>query len=493
MRYFDRARLDRVFEPRSIAVVGDSSSSGYGWLHRFKGFDGALYSVHTNPASARDIEAMGIANYRSVIEAPRPLDYVVVNTPRRTAVEIFSHCVEADVGGVAFFTAGFAEADTEGRAIQAELARMSRESGVVLFGPNCMGVYNPRRGVPSSAGMPLGESGPIAMVGQSGTHSGYFARALFAWHGLRELRGVSFGNAAVLDAGDLVEYLGDDDRVEVLAAYLEGIGDRSEGDHARFTRELARVTARKPVVIWKGGSTHDGARVTANHTGSSSVNPEDWDWILSTTGAIGVDSMEALVDTTATLLKLGRLAGPRAGLLVLTGGQGPAITDTFARHGLRVPPLTQASLDELATFFDPIGGSFQNPLDAAYATETPAMLARDLDVLDRDPNVDFVAMDFFSMIMSAHRVQNDYGVGQRFRSDLPDATGERFIDTIAAHARRASKPFFAIVSAAETEREALELRAVLRDAGVLVFSSAERAAVAYSSALAYWARTSQVS
>jgi succinyl-CoA synthetase alpha subunit len=61
---------------------------------------------------------------------------------------------------------------------------MSRESGVVLFGPNCMGVYNPSRGVPSSAGMPLGESGPIAMVGQSGTHSGYFARALFAWHGL---------------------------------------------------------------------------------------------------------------------------------------------------------------------------------------------------------------------------------------------------------------------------------------------------------------------
>ena len=214
------------------------------------------------------------------------------------------------------------------------------------------------------------------------------------------------------------------------------------------------------------------------------MSPEDWEWILSTTGAIGVDSMEALVDTTATLVKLGRLAGPRAGLLVLTGGQGPAITDTFARHGLRVPPLAQASLDELAAFFDPIGGSFQNPLDAAYATETPAMLARDLDVLDRDPNVDFVAMDFFSMIMSAHRVQNDYGLGQRFRNDLPNATGERFIDAIAAHAHRASKPFFAIVSAAETEREALELREVLRDAGVLVFASAERAAVAYAKALA---------
>ena len=141
--------------------------------------------------------------------------------------------------------------------------------------------------------------------------------------------------------------------------------------------------------------------------------------MVSSAGAISVDSMEGLVDTTAVLSRMGPLGGPRAGVLVLTGGQGPAITDTFARHGLRVPPLSPASLDELATFFDPIGGSYQNPLDAAYATETPAMLAHNLDILDRDPNVDFVVMDFFSMIMSAHRVQNDYGVGQRFRNDLP--------------------------------------------------------------------------
>jgi acetyltransferase len=493
MRYFDRARLDRVFEPRSIAVIGDKKSSGYGWLHRMKGFDGALYSVHTNPESAGEIESMGVANYSTVVDVPRPLDYVIVNTPRRTAIDVFSQCVEADVGGVAYFTSGFAEADASGRAIQDELVRLSRESGVVLLGPNCMGVYNPRLRVPSSAGMPLGAAGSIAMVGQSGTHSGYFARALFSWHGLRELRGVSFGNAAVLDAGDLVEYLGDDERVDVLAAYLEGIGDREEGDHERFSRALARVTARKPVIIWKGGSTHDGARVTANHTASLPVSPEDWAWILSSSGAIGVDSMEALVDTTAALQKLGRLRGPRAGLLVLTGGQGPAITDTFARHGLRVPPLSHASLTELGTFFDPIGGSYQNPLDAAYATETPSMLAHDLDVLDRDPNVDFVAMDFFSMIMSAHRVQNDYGLGQRFRTDIPEAKGERFIDAIVSHVRRASKPFFAIVTAAETEREGLELREVLRDAGILVFASAARAAVAYSNALGYWARRTTTS
>ena len=285
--------------PARIAVVGDKASSGFGWLLRFKDFDGALYSVHTNPSSISAIEALGITNHRRVTDVPRPLDYVLVNTPRRTAVDVFTQCIEAEVGGVAYFTSGFAETDAEGCAMQEEIARLARESGVVLFGPNCMGVYNPARNLPSSAGMPLGEAGPVAMLSQSGTHSGFFARALFAWHGLRERRGASFGNAAALDAADLVEYLGDDDHVSVLAAYLEGIGQADAGDHERFTRGLSRVAAKKPAIIWKGGATGDGARVTADHTGSAPVTPEDWARILVTTGAIGVDSMEELVDTTA--------------------------------------------------------------------------------------------------------------------------------------------------------------------------------------------------
>src|SRR5262249_17412355 len=158
----------------------------------------------------------------------------------------------------------------------------------------------------------------------------------------------------------------EDDRVGVLAAYIEGIGEREAGDYERFAEALGNVTARKPVVIWKGGNTADGSRVTGNHTGAKPTAPEDWARIMESTGAIAVDSMEALVDTTAMLVQLPELPGPRAGVLVLTGGQGPAITDVLGMHGLRVPAITQDSIDELASYFSPIGGSFRNPLDAAY-------------------------------------------------------------------------------------------------------------------------------
>ncbi len=479
-----RDRLDRAFDARTVAVIGASRANGYFWLKMFAGFEGTLASVHVNPESIRDIEAMGIANYARIGDVPGPVDYVVVNTPRRFAVDTFAQCIAADVGAVSFFTAGFAETDDEGRALQATLSQMAHKSGVALLGPNCTGIYNPSRHMCSMHDMPRGVTGDVAMVSQSGTHSGWFAKALHTSHGLHEARGVSFGNAAAIGASDWFDYFGSDPQVEVLASYLEGLDDPE-----RFVATTRAITAQKPVVIWKGGATADGARAAANHTGAAPVLPDDWAQILDETGAIGVDSMEELVDTTAALRRLRGAAGPRIGLLILTGGQGIAITDTFARHGLRVPTLAPESLDELATFFDPIGGSYRNPLDAAYATETPAMLARDLDILEGDPNIDAIAVDFFATIMSTKRLRSDFGVGQGFRDDLGDTAGTTFLDVLVERATHGTKPFFTIVTGAEKERESLELRDILRDAGVLTFSSSERAAKAYANVVRHRERT----
>jgi len=100
----DRARLDRAFDAQTVAVIGASSANGYFWLKMFEGFEGTLASVHVNPESIREIEAMGIRNYRRIGDVPGPVDYVVVNTPRRFAVDTFAECIEAGVGAVSFFT-----------------------------------------------------------------------------------------------------------------------------------------------------------------------------------------------------------------------------------------------------------------------------------------------------------------------------------------------------------------------------------------------------
>lgn len=492
MRYFTRSQLDRAFNPRAIAVVGAKKASNYTWLKRFQAYQakyGKLFAVHTNPASAKEIEALGIQCYPSVADIPTQVDYVTCTVPRRAVIDVFTQCIQANVAAVSFFTSGFAEYDEEGAQLQQQLAKLSRESGVALIGPNGMGFYNPAIHMPTGMGMPLGEGGPLGMVGQSGTHHSFFVKTLFASHGIRTGRGVSLGNAAALDPADWMEYIGNADNeggddVKVLASYVEGIGSDA-ADHERYIKAVKSVVAKKPVIIWKGGNTADGARVTEAHTGSAAISPEAWAKVLEQSGAVGVNSMEALVDTAAMLVKLPKLSGPNCGLVILTGGQGIAITDTFGRHGLRVPELSESSLDELGTFFDPIGGSFHNPLDAAYATENPAMLARELDILERDPKIDFVAMDLFHLIMNTRRIQSSWGLDE----PLPGKhvhQGDSFLDVMAAHAKKAKKPFFVIVTAGDAEAEGLALRELLKARGVLAFASAERAAVAYAAALKVW-------
>src|SRR4030095_11912992 len=111
-----------------------------------------------------------------------------------------------------------------------------------------------------------------------------------------------------------------------------------------------------------------------------------------------------------------------------------------------VPAITQDSIEELATYFNPIGGSFRNPLDAAYATETPAMLARNLDILDRDPNIDFVIMDLYDTTMPVRRLLSDEGLWQGGLADKDRQVDERFLDVMVKHTQNGAKPFFLTIS-----------------------------------------------
>ena len=188
-------------------------------------------------------------------------------------------------------------------------------------------------------------------------------------------------------------------------------------------------------------------------------------------GAIRVDSLDELVDTTAALVRLGEVQGDNGGLMCMTGGESVVITDAFGKQGLNVPRLTQKSYDEFATFFNVIGGSYQNPLDISYNFGSPDGLRRLLRIMNDDDNVDFVGLEMFVSTM-------------RMTSEKKNET---FHQAIAEHAAApSSKPFFTLVTATSAEREAVDLRQQLTEKGVLAFPSFQRAAVAYRKALDYW-------
>src|SRR5262249_25463587 len=165
-------RLERALNPRVVAVVGDKKASGYMWLRNLQPFTGKVYSVQIDPNDIAGIEEMGIENFPSLTAIPADVDYVICAVPRQVAPRVLADAAQKGVGGVGMFTSGFAETGEElGIMLQDELQRIARENDMVLLGPNCMGLYNPRLGVRFSNDQLAGEAGDIGFISQSGTHA----------------------------------------------------------------------------------------------------------------------------------------------------------------------------------------------------------------------------------------------------------------------------------------------------------------------------------
>ena len=464
----DIAAFDRLFNPKSAAVVGDKKVLGYMWLNAMSTFQGPLYSVQVDEREIPAIEAMGIKNYKSLQDIPEPIDFVIVSVPRKIAPMILEDCIAKKVGGAVFFTSGFAETSTEeGISLQEQLTRRAREANFMLVGPNCMGIFVPRIGVRFTSQQYAGEGGPVGFIGQSGTQSMYFS-LLGAAHGVKVSKLVSFGNAIVLDVPDYLEYLAQDSETKMIGMYIEGIKDGR-----RFFDLLRKVTREKPVVIWKGGQTGEGARAVASHTASLATESSVWDSLIKQCGAISVDSLDEMVDVLKALLYIKPSTGDRMGIMALTGGQSVASADAYARAGLKVGLLSDSSYQELAGFFTIIGASYRNPLDISSNLPDLTVMVRILDILERDPKVDAIMTELTTSLLDRRE-----SLGQGYVDDLLDILGK--------HHERSKKPYFTTIYAINQEMEAIRLRDWLMEKGIASFPGFHRSANAYRKLVDYY-------
>lgn len=453
----DLRKLDRALNPRTVAVVGDTKLRNYNWLNNMSTVTGKLYSVQVDERELDGIAELGVPNFKSLTEIPGEVDYVLVAVPRQVAPIILKDAIAKDVGGIAFFTSGFAETDTdEGRELQARLTEMAREAGMAVIGPNCMGLYNPEAGVRFQRRQATGFTGPVTFVSQSGSHSGDFSLMADA-AGVRVGKVVSFGNGAVLENADYLEYFAQDDRTEYITMYVEGLQDGR-----RFFELLREATRRKPVILWKGGMTEAGQRATASHTASLASSAEVWNALCRQTGALQANSGAEAIDLLKALMLLEPYTGDGVGLTGGAGGQSVSMTDAFELAGMRVPPLSDASYNQLSQWFSLVGASFRNPIDLGSNREE---IDQVLDVLAADDNIDCIVMQVrpgYGQPDDAKRVEAQLAALGRFRE-------------------RSAKPLAAIVYSSRPMEEADELREMdrrLMEDGIPTYPSYERAASA---------------
>jgi len=376
--------LDYMFHPRSVAVVGASTQEGPGsFVTAIKdmGFTGDLYPV--NPKAD---EISGFKCYHRLTDIPGDVDHVISSVPLRFVEQLVEDCAAKHVRVIHFFTAGFSETgDEEAAALEARILDRAREQGMRVIGPNCMGLYVPAAGLSFMPGMPV-EPGDVAFLSQSGANAGEFCRT-GATRGLRYSKVVSYGNGTDVRESELLEYCAEDPDTAVIACYIEGVRDG-----AHFLRALQKASRAKPVVILKGGRTEAGTRAANSHTGSLAGSLQIFDAAVRQGGAIRVDRMEELVDSTVAFRYLRSLRGPRAAIVGGGGGYSVLASDEVGSHGLKMPALPDDVQRKLLEFTPVAGTSVRNPVDTSVGWG-PDGLKPMLDtvrIVSEAPNVDFI-------------------------------------------------------------------------------------------------------
>ncbi len=463
--------LEHAFNPRTVVVIGDKRMGGYMWLRAMAHLKGKLYSVQIDPNEIPGIEAMGVENRKSLAEITEPIDYAVSAVPRQIAPRILKDCVANRVGSIGFFTSGFSETSEElGIRLESELRDIAVNSEIALVGPNCMGLYSPGAGLCNFPEEKVGDAGDVCFISQSGTHTINFCLQA-PTHGITVNKAASIGNVLVLEAADYIDLMAAEPATRVIGMYIEGVRDGR-----RFFDSVRHAAESHPVVIWKGGVTEAGARATFSHTGSLATAEATWRTVVRQSGAVEVVSLDAMLDAVQLFARAKRIGGKRMGLVAMTGGQSVVITDTFATAGLEIPTLSESSYDELKTFFNIIGGSYRNPLDAGGtigAGHHQGNLERILEILERDPVIDAIVLEVGTGLRAA-----------RWTTHEDEITG--LLDKLADFAQRSTKPFAIVMHPAHVETIVARGKELARTRGLVVFDSFERAAAAFRTAADYW-------
>jgi acyl-CoA synthetase (NDP forming) len=383
--------LDKLLDPRSVAVVGgsDDMKAPGGRVLRFMlsfGFKGDIYPV--NPK--RDV-VQKVRAYSSVADLPASPDLAVIVVPAAAAVDALRQCGERGVPVVLVGSAGFAEAGPEGVLLQAELKRIATQYGIRLFGPNTNGIINVRNGLVASFTPAMDQDdlklndGPVAIVSQSGAIGG----ALFydaQRSGLAVGRLLNTGNELDISMEMVVDALSDPgSRITTILCYVEGL--RRPEAFVQAARRAARNGKR--IVLLKAGVTAAGAKAAAAHTASLAGEDRVYDGVLGQLGVARARSMTHLLDVGRVLAAHPRGIGRRASVASLSGGVGIMLTDALERAGMRLAAHARDVQQAIDPLLPPFLGR-DNPLDLGGSPFHHLDRLRSiLQILDDNPDSDF--------------------------------------------------------------------------------------------------------
>jgi len=380
------SRLEPLFAPRGIAVVGasrDPGKLGAVMLRSLRPFGRPVAGV--NP---RDADP-GARRYASVAEAAAAtrarLDLAVLCVPAAASAQAVTDAARGGARAALVCSGGYAEAGGDGAGFQRDLAAAAARAGLVLLGPNTSGFLVPALRlsasfVPGAASVP---AGPVAVVAASGGVNHALAY-LLAEAGLGVSLAVGLGNAVDVTAPDVLRHLAADDRTRAVALHVESVPDGPA-----LVGAVRYLAERKPVAALVVGRS-DVADFARSHTGALATCWRTTRAALRQAGAVVVDDERDLADAVTALSALRLPPGRFPGVGVVTAQAGPGLlhVDGLRARGVEVPPLAAPTRRRLAALLPPL--TYQaNPVDTGRPG--PAF-GEVLAAVAADPGVDLVSV-----------------------------------------------------------------------------------------------------
>lgn len=394
MNIINTARSDKedffrcLFAADSIAVIGANDIVG-SW-----GFDALRAALNSKTTKeSRQVYAvnpnipqiLGLTTFKTVLDIPGPVELALIIVPAAIVPAVMRQCTQKGIPAGLIVSAGFAEVDEAGAKLQAEIVDIARKGGMHFVGPNCMGHVDGHTLVGSAGSGGRTSPGTLAIIAQSGT-IGASILGNAAAHGIGISKFISTGNEADVHFEDYLEYLAQDKDTRIISGYIEGL---REG--RRFLQLAKNITAEKPIIVIKTGTTEQSSKAAKSHTGALAGSDVIYSAAFKQAGVIRVDDEEELCDVAVALLYQPLPRGNRIGILTMGGGFGVMTAEACEKEGLRIADLEPQTLEKLNAILPP-RWSHGNPVDLVGIKHMgeDTTVSSCLKIMMEDNNIDVI-------------------------------------------------------------------------------------------------------
>ena len=387
--YSKNDELNKIFYPKSIAVVGASND-----INKIGGF---IFSqikdrddLEAYPINNKEDNVQGKKAFGRLTQIKKPVDLVIIRIPSIFVMQSIDDLVMAGCKNVIIISAGFKETGSKGLELEDKVREIIKEKNLNLIGPNCLGILNAEIGLNCSFAKDVPEGGEIALVSQSGA----VIDAIIDWSFKKRIefsKIISLGNMAGIDELSILQYLKDDPKTKAIVFYMETL---EKGKI--FGEVLREISKEKPVIIIKPGNSDNAKAAIGSHTGSLAQDNVLVETLIRRNNGIYVENLNELFNVLIGL-KSNYNSGKNLVIVTNAGGPGVIATDILAKSNFELYKFTQDEKDKLK--FLPKEASLNNPVDILGDAKSNRYFDA-IGEINLNPNVDNILVLLTPQIMT---------------------------------------------------------------------------------------------